>query len=69
MPDDTCVAWLREELRDASCTAWTCPDCGWSEYKAYGLECDRCGFDAEPFVPRDHRGLPIIRVQAETVNV
>jgi hypothetical protein len=25
-------------------TAWDCPNCGWTQYKAYGgRECDRCG--------------------------
>jgi hypothetical protein len=57
---------LTDELRDGTCTQWTCPDCGWFQYKAYGLECDDCGFDATPFIPRDHRGLPIIRLPAET---
>ena len=60
--------WLTEQLRDSGCTDWTCLDCGRSQYKVYGLECDECGFDAEPFVPRDRRGLPVVRVQAESVS-
>lgn len=63
------AAWLSEQLRDSDCTSWTCLNCKWEQYKVYGLECDQCGFDAEPFVPRDRRGLPIIRVQAESADV
>lgn len=53
---------LTDQLRDVTCTAWTCPACGWDEYKAYGLECDQCGFDVAPFVPVDRRGKPVVRV-------
>jgi ribosomal protein L37E len=46
------VRHLKSELRDRVCTGWTCPTCGWNEYKIYGLECDRCGFDASPYAPK-----------------
>ncbi|XAI95978.1 hypothetical protein [Microcystis phage Mwe-JY26] len=56
------AAHLVDELRDVTCTGWTCLECGRSEYKAFGLECEACGFDASPFVPLDRRGKPIVRV-------
>lgn len=46
---------LRSELRDADCTGWTCPMCDWSQYKVIGMECDRCAFDAGPYMPKKRK--------------
>lgn len=41
---------LRDEITDPDCTGWTCPTCGWSQYHAYGFECDCCGFEVADMI-------------------